>query len=212
LKKDKPVMFALIFLLTVFMLGVIGWGFQEILSARNGSNWDIAVRFDSAQQHPFYPFSKTPGIIGKTYHARLNAADNLYEEYVGRECCASEGWNNFAATCEEEQARRPKGWYVERKPINPRAYRILLRGVAWADCAYEQLPYVKGVLTVNQARGWKITQVLKNTITPGGKGQVTYFKSAEQSIGFASGNGCGDDCCSCADSAWLDIELIVKKQ
>ena len=210
--KDKAVLFSLILLASIFIVGVVELNKQRNVSMQTDSGWDVSIRFDSAQQHPFYPFSKTAGIVGQTYYAQLNAADDLFEEYVGAECCAGPGWNNFPVIYEKEQARRPKGWYAERKPVDSNTYKILLRGVAWADCVYEELPYVKGELVVNVSRGWRIAQILKNSVTSSWKGQNTYCTIEGNSLRFASGNGCGNDCCICADSAWLDIELIVKKQ
>jgi len=176
----------------------------------NENDWDVSIKFDKAHKATFYPFSGNAGEIEKTYYAKLSESDNLYEEYVGGECC--EYWSNsyYYNKFEEEQARRAKGWYVERKKISDNKYKLLIRGIAWADCSYEGYGYVKGELNLNPEGNWKISEVVKCNARGSNKGQETYCETDDKFVKFAAGNTCGG-CCACADSGSLDIEVIIEK-
>ncbi|MCK4592019.1 hypothetical protein KAT63_01095 [Candidatus Parcubacteria bacterium] len=174
------------------------------------SDWDVSIKFDKANKASFYPFSENEGETGKTYYSRLNESDNLYEEYVGGECC--EYWSNsyYYNKYEEEQVKRAKGWYAERKKISDSKYKLLIRGIAWADCAYSGYGYAKGELNLNSDGNWKISEVVKCSVSGSNKGQETYCKTDEKSVRFAAGSTCGG-CCACADSGSVNIEIIVEK-
>ncbi|MCK4525273.1 MAG: hypothetical protein KAU07_02465 [Candidatus Andersenbacteria bacterium] len=174
------------------------------------SDWDVSIKFDKANKASFYPFSENEGETGKTYYSRLNESDNLYEEYVGGECC--EYWSNsyYYNKYEEEQAKRAKGWYAERKKISDSKYKLLIRGIAWADCAYSGYGYAEGELNLNSDGNWKISEVVKCSVSGSNKGQETYCKTDEKSVRFAAGSTCGG-CCACADSGSVNIEIIVEK-
>ncbi len=178
-------------------------------------DWDMSIIFNEAHQNPIYPFSKTPGEIGKIYYEKLNATDSLYEEYVGQETCTKGDnvymWDDFPSIYEKEQARRAKGWYAERKEITSSKYKILIRGQAWADCDYGESGYVKGELNFNVDKNWEITEVVKCSAQDSNKGQTTYCETGKDYVRFAAGNSCGG-CCACADSGGLDIEIIVDKK
>lgn len=173
-------------------------------------NWDVSIVFDRAYEASFYPFSKTEGETGKTYYAKLNKSDDLYEEYVGGECCEYNSNPYYYNDSEEKQRRRAKGWYVERKEISDSKYKLLIRGLAWADCSYEGYGYAKGELNLNLDSGWKISEVVKCYAKGSNKGQETYCETSDRFVKFAAGNECGG-CCACADSANVDIEIIVER-
>ena len=179
-------------------------------TVENENNWDVSIKFDKAHKAPFYPFSEIEGETGKIYYAELNKNDDLYEEYVGGECC--EYWSNsyYYNKFEEEQAKRAKGWYAERIKISDSKYKILIRGIAWADCAYSGYGYVKGELNLNSGDGWKISEVVKCNVGGSNKGQETYCEIYNSSVKFAAGSNCGG-CCACADSGSVNIEIIVEK-
>ncbi|MCK4799655.1 hypothetical protein KAS31_01635 [Candidatus Parcubacteria bacterium] len=172
--------------------------------------WDVSIKFDKAHQASFYPFSSSAGETEKTYYAKLSGSDDLYEEYVGGECC--DHWSNayYYDKFEEEQAKRAKGWYVERKKISDSKYKLLIRGIAWADCTYDGYGYAKGELNLNPEGNWNISEVVKCNARGSNKGQETYCTSDDKFVKFAAGNTCGG-CCACADSGSLDIEVIVEK-
>ncbi len=170
------------------------------------TDWDISVKFDSANKGPFYPFSSTAGLVGITYYKNLNETDSLYEEYIGREACESDYWGDIY---EKEKARRAKGWYAERKKITEDKYKLLIRGVAPADCSYDVIGYAKGELNLNSE--WKITEVVKCNVQTSNKSQTTYCETGDRYVKFAAGSNCGG-CCACADSGGLDIEVIVEKK
>lgn len=181
------------------------------------NNWDVSATFDKANKNPVYAFSSSPGKTGQIYTARLNQTDNIYEEYVGARACTKDynGMSGgYAAIYEKEQARRAKGWYVERKEINSSEYKILIRGIAWSDCKYASTSgdgYVKGTLKINNNNGWRITKVEKCSVSGSNKGQDTYCTVWDDEISFAAGSTCGG-CCACSDSGGLDIEITVNKQ
>lgn len=172
--------------------------------------WDVSVKFDKAHQASFYPFSKNAGETGKTYYANLNESDNLYEEYVGGECCEYQSNPYYYNKCEEEGCRRAKGWYAEREKITDSKYKLLIRGIAWADCSYEGYGYAKGELNLNPNGNWKISEVVKCNARGSNKGQETYCETGDKFVKFAAGNTCGG-CCACADSGSVDIEVIIEK-
>ncbi|HHE64731.1 MAG TPA: signal peptidase I, partial [Bacteroidetes bacterium] len=129
------------------------WGNEE-------SDWDVSARFDKTHCNDFFPFSGTPGEIGKTYYAKLDgSSDDLYTEYHGRECCSSEVggcgahgyWGNLY---KKEGAVRKGPWVVERKYVNDNTYRILIRGASKADCSCGGNGYVKGEVVINPNSGW----------------------------------------------------------
>ncbi|MGE5308272.1 MAG: hypothetical protein ACM3OC_04240 [Deltaproteobacteria bacterium] len=165
------------------------------------SEWDIAVRFDAAEQNPVYIFRREPAVVGQTYYARLGTyIDNIYEEYYGRECCptASE-WGDFY---QKEGARRAKGWYVER-----RGDKVVIRGFSRPDCLFGP-GYVKGAVWVNPDSGLKIVKVDRCSAQYSNKGQETYCRYSDNKLEFAAGNDC-KGCCACSDSGRVDIELQV---
>lgn len=170
--------------------------------------WDVAIKFDSAHEGAFYPFSAIQGQEEEFYFKKLDGTDNLYEEYAGREACGRSGWGDIY---EKEGARRAKGWYAERKKINDDEYKILIRGVASADCNYSGPGYAKGELDLNIDNGWAIDKLLKCSVQGSNKGQETYCSVWIKKLQFASGSNCGG-CCACADSGNLDIEVIVKNK
>jgi len=178
-------------------------------------DWDVSIIFDEAYQNPIYPFSKIQGEIGKVYYKKLNETDSFYEEYVGQEACTKRDdvymWKDFPSIYEKEQARRAKGWYVERKKITSSKYKVLIRGQAWTDCDYEGYGYVKGELNFNANKNWEITEVVKCSAQDSNKGQVTYCKTGNNYVKFAAGNNCGG-CCACSDSAGVNIEVVVEKR
>ncbi|MCK4892079.1 MAG: hypothetical protein KAS78_05410, partial [Candidatus Pacebacteria bacterium] len=172
--------------------------------------WDVSIKFDEANKASFYPFSENEGETGKIYYSKLNESDNLYEEYVGGECC--EYWSNsyYYNKYEEEQVKRAKGWYAERKKISDNKYKLSIKGIAWADCAYSGYGYAKGELNLNSDGNWKISEVVKCSVSGSNKGQETYCETGDKSVKFAAGSTCGG-CCACADSAGINIEVIVER-
>lgn len=210
----------IIFFLSFFLTARLACGEEESgvkTPPEAQKEWDVAVRFDEAHKNPFYPFTKNPGKAGQMYYAKLDETDQLYEEYVGRECCSKSAninaWKDFPTMYENQAMRRAKGWYVERKEIGPFSYAIFIRGVAWRDCDYEDkgFGYVKGELLLNEGRGWKITKVLKSQVQTSNKGQETYLIIVGNKVRFAAGNNCSG-CCVCSDSAGLDIGIVVEKE
>jgi len=170
-------------------------------------DWDVSVNFDVANKGSFYPFSSATGVVGNKYYAKLNATDDLYDEYIGREACTSSYWGDIF---EAEQARRAKGWYAERKRMDNGDYKILIRGTAPADCGYSSPGESKGELTVNPYSDWKIKEVVKCNAQGSNKGQEVKCESGDGYIEFSAGSNCGG-CCACADSGSLDIEVILGK-
>jgi len=179
-------------------------------TVENENKWDISIKFDKAHKASFYPFLKTEGETGKTYYAKLNKSDDLYEEYVGGECCDYSSNPYYYNKCEEEQCKRAKGWYAERKRISDDKYKVLIRGIAWADCTYSGYGYAKGELNLNSDSGWKISEVVKCGVSGSNKDQETYCETGDKFVKFAAGSTCGG-CCACADSGSVDIEIIVEK-
>ncbi len=171
--------------------------------------WDVAIKFDSAHEGAFYPFSAMQGQEEKFYFKKLDGTDDLYEEYAGREACGGgSGWGDIY---EKEGARRAKGWYAERKKISDDEYKISIRGVAGADCNYGGPGYAKGELDLNIDNGWVIDKLLKCGVQDSNKGQSTYCSAWTKKLQFASGSNCGG-CCACSDSGSLDIEVLVKNK
>ncbi len=170
--------------------------------------WDVAVKFDVADYNDFYVFSAKPGVLGEVYAVNLDSQDDIYQEWVGRECCP-EG-SGYSALYESSDARRGKAWYVERKRVSDNEYRILIRGFSKIDCPLGGRPYVRGELLMNPVSGWRVTRIPRMSYHPSKYGQETFVKQAGNKLSFASGQACGG-CCACVDGAWLDIELIVQK-
>jgi len=215
---------SLILSAVVYSFASEAWKQKEYLYLSD-KDWDVCVIFDIAHKNTIYPFSEKPGEVGKYYFATLSQTDNNYQEYTGRDCCTKNNdilmGQDYPSIFEKEKARRAKGWYVERKKISDSKYIIQIRGLAWSDCDYENEGpgYVKGMLAVDKQRGWKITEILKNSVQSSDKGQETYFKrndlkngekSITEEIHFASGSNCGG-CCACSDSAGLDIEVVLER-
>ena len=173
-------------------------------------NWDVSVVFNKAHKNPFYPFSKIEGKVGEIYYTKLNKSDDLYEEYVGGECCEHWSSSYHYDKFEKEERARAKGWYAERKKIDNDKYKILLRGIAWADCSYEGNGYVEGELNLNLDSDWKVSEVIKCSAQRSNKDQKVYCETSENFVKFAAGSPCGG-CCACADSGRIDIEIIVEK-
>lgn len=171
------------------------------------ADWDVSINFEHASPGSFYPFSQNVGQEGQIYQTKLNKTDDLYEEFIGREACNSGYWGDIF---DRENARRAKGWYAERKKISETEYRILIRGIALADCGYSGSGYAQGEFSINPAGSWSIKEVIKCNVGSSNKGQETYCTSDGLSTKFAAGNACGG-CCACSDSGSVDIELILER-
>ena len=189
----------------------------------SAQTWDVSARFDIAHCNNFYPFSSTPGEIGKTYYANLDgSSDNLYTEVYGYNCCLGDEY--LDGFCQSEWGSpdlvRMGPWVVERKYVNDSTYRILIRGASKADCICYWTNeggttgggYVKGEVVVNPDSGWKITSIVKNSVNNDTRGRDVYCNINKDTgvIEFAGGSTC-NGCCCCIDSGEIDIEVIVKR-
>ncbi|RLI92789.1 MAG: hypothetical protein DRO89_01435 [Candidatus Altiarchaeales archaeon] len=214
MKTNKRMFYGTI---VTFLLSLILLLQLEIVSV-SAQTWDVSARFDTAHCNAFYPFSSTPGEIGKTYYAKLNgSSDNLYTEYHGRECCSSEvggcgAYGYWGDLYEKDGAIRKGPWVVERKYVDDSTYRILIRGASKADCSCGGNGYVKGEVVVNPDSGWKITSIVKNSVNNDTRGRDVYCDIDKDTgvIKFAGGSTC-NGCCCCIDSGEIDIEVIVKR-
>jgi hypothetical protein len=173
----------------------------SIVNPQN-TDWDISIKFDQANIGPFYPFSSTTGLEGLSYQEKLNETDNLYEDVPFNDTCPSY-WQKYP------EQRRAKGWYAERKKISDDEYRILIRGIAPADCGNPGPGYAQGEFSINPHGSWNIDQVIRCNVNSSNKEQETYCTNNGLSVKFAAGSMCGGSC-ACADSGSLDIELILK--
>jgi len=234
-KKDKSLGYSfnkslLVFLACIFYTSVVffspyytGAFFKDVeLSAGNiiqagvwgggEQNWDISARFDKAHCNNFYPFSSTPGEIGKTYYAKLDgSSDDLYTEYSGEECCLEGGCRNYWGHFYVNTTRMGP-WVVERKYVDENTYRILIRGASKADCSCGGDGYVKGEVVVNPDSEWKIIKIIKDSVNSDSRGRPVYCDIDKDTgvIKFAGGSSC-KGCCCCIDSGQIDIEVIVSK-
>jgi len=178
----------------------------------SAQTWDVSARFDIAHCNNFYPFSSTPGEIGKTYYANLDgSSDNLYTEVHGVECCLEGNCRNWWGESYVNSTRMGP-WVVERKYVDDSTYRILIRGASKADCSCGGNGYVKGEVVVNPDSGWKITSIVKNSVNNDTRGRDVYCNINKDTgvIEFAGGSTC-NGCCCCIDSGEIDIEVIVKR-
>jgi len=192
----------------IIQAGVWGGGEQK---------WDVSARFDIAHCNDFYPFSSTPGEIGKTYYAKLDgSSDDLYTEVHGVECCLEGNCRNHWGNSYVNSTRMGP-WVVERKYVDENTYRILIRGASKADCSCGGNGYVKGEVVINPDSSWKITEIIKNSVNNDNRGRPVYCDIDKDTgvIKFAGGSTCGSpwgiDCCCCIDSGQIDIEVIVSK-
>lgn len=168
-------------------------------------DWDVAVKFDVANQGPIYPFRGLSGVVGETYYDKLNGTDDIYRETAYANTCPSH-WNS------DPNAKRALGWYAERKSMDNGDFKILIRGTAPADCNYSSPGESKGELLINESSGWKIKDVVKCSVQDSNKGQnVECTNEDNYSLKFSAGSNCGG-CCACADSGSLDIEVILEKE
>jgi len=187
----------------ILQAGVWGGGEQE---------WDISAKFDIAHCNKFYPFSSTPGEIGKTYYAKLDgSSDDLYTEYSGEECCLEGGCRDYWGKYYVNSTRMGP-WVVERKYVDENTYRILIRGASKADCSCGGNGYVKGEVVINPNSGWKIIKIIKDSVNSDSRGRDVYCDINKDTgvIKFAGGSTCRG-CCCCIDSGQIDIEVIVSK-
>lgn len=193
------------------------------------NDWDVAVRFDIANFNDFYPFSKTPGKVGKTYYANLTKSDYMLEliPYCSTGCGLNCYWAQLCRkgcnekTCKNDEISacqcsdlshcyKPKAWYVERRKISDGKFNILIRGISKADCGLGQ-GYVKGELWINTDKGWKITHVEKCQVSKDTRGREYYcvVNNVTGRVRFASGSSC-IGCCACEDSAFLNINITLE--
>ncbi len=218
------------FLKVILLILIITQLFLLGKAKESYDDWDVAVRFEMANFNNFYPFSKVPGVVGKTYYAKLDKSDDLFEviPYCLTGCGIDCSWAKLCAkhcnrnTCRNDRMAacqcfdtskcyRPKAWYVERKKISEDKFVILIRGISKADCGLGQ-GYVKGELWINTKNGWGITHIERCNISKDTRGREFYciVNSKTGRVKFASGSSC-IGCCACEDSAMLNINITVER-
>ena len=173
---------------------------------------DVWVRFDNTHCNDFYPFSSTPGVLGKVYWVRFDSTDNLYQEVHGEECCLPGGCRQVWGSHYVNSTRKGP-WVVERKELSPDRYKLLIRGASQADCICGGDAYVKGEAQVMPTSGWRIVEINKCKANSDNRGREIYCEVNKETgrIKFSGGSTCGG-CCCCIDSGHIDIEVIVERE
>jgi len=105
------------------------------------------------------------------------------------------------------------GYNIERQLVSANSYQLLVRGTSAPDCSRGSRALSSGTITVNPARGWKISQNVHCTASSDVFGRTTYC-NVDPSTGVVSwmaGSTCGG-CCACAgDGASVDIAVVVSR-
>ena len=107
------------------------------------------------------------------------------------------------------------GWDVERKRVDDRNVRLLVRGVSDRDCGEGGQAVNNGEIRVFSP--WTITGSVRCDVTPdvlasGGREIPTWctVDPAAGTVTWQSGSEC-DGCCDCAEAAAVDIEVTVSR-